>query len=177
MKNNILITGQPRCGKSTLIEKVVERIELPATGFFTREIREKGRRVGFSINTMDGREGILAHEDIKSRWRVGRYGVNLKDIDSIAVPAMLPTREEEIVVIDEIGRMECFSQLFKETLIGILDPRNRVIGSIAQKGDAFIQGLKEREDVTVINVTPHNRDILVNEMLNFINNSHCVEKT
>ena len=59
-KTNILITGPPRCGKSTLIEKVVSRIERPVTGFFTREIKGKGRRVGFSINTLDGKEGILA---------------------------------------------------------------------------------------------------------------------
>lgn len=121
--------------------------------------------MGFSITTLDGREGILAHEDIKSRWRVGKYGVNLKDIDSIAVPAMLPTRKEEIVVIDEIGKMECFSLVFKETLTKALDSPNWVIGSIAKKGDAFIQGIKEREDVTIIYVTPQNRDILVHEIL------------
>jgi nucleoside-triphosphatase THEP1 len=96
MKKNILITGPPGCGKSTLIEKVVNRIEKPVTGFFTREIKEEGRRVGFSINTLDGREGILAHQNIKSRFRVGKYGVNLKDIDSVAVPAMIQTRKDEL---------------------------------------------------------------------------------
>jgi len=59
-KTNILITGPPRCGKSTLIEKLVNRIEWPVTGFFTREIKGKDRRVGFSKNTLDGKEGILA---------------------------------------------------------------------------------------------------------------------
>jgi nucleoside-triphosphatase THEP1 len=168
MKNNILITGPPRCGKSTLIEKVVEKINLPATGFFTREIREKGIRVGFSITTLDRREGILAHEDIKGRWRVGKYGVNLQDIDAIVVPAMLPTRKEEIVVIDEIGKMECFSSVFRETLIKALDSPNRVIGSIAQKGDAFIQSIKRRGDLLVITVTPQNREVLVHELLQCI---------
>ena len=168
MKKNILITGPPRCGKSTVIEKVVERIDLPATGFFTREIREQGRRMGFSIITLDGREGILAHEDIKGRCRVGKYGVNLKDIDSIAVPSMIPIKKDEIVVIDEIGKMECFSLKFREALTAVLDSLNWVIGSIAQKGDAFIQGIKERADVTVINVTPKNRDILIHELLSLI---------
>jgi nucleoside-triphosphatase len=165
---NILITGPPGCGKSTLIEKVVERIDLPATGFYTREIREKGIRVGFSITTLDGRKGILAHEDIKSRWRVGKYGVNLQDIDSIAVPAMLPTRKGEIVVIDEIGKMECFSSVFRETLIKALNSPNWLIGSIAQKGDAFIQSIKRRDDLLVITATPRNRDVRVNELLQFI---------
>ena len=97
---NILLTGPPRSGKSTLIEAVVARIKEPITGFFTREMREAGERVGFSINTLKGREGILAHKGMRSRYRVGRYGVNLKDIEDTAVPAMIPSMHAEIVVID-----------------------------------------------------------------------------
>jgi nucleoside-triphosphatase THEP1 len=69
---NILYTGLPGCGKSTIIEKIVQRINRPSTGFFTREIRDRGRRVGFSITTLDGQQGILAHIDIRSHIRVGR---------------------------------------------------------------------------------------------------------
>ena len=61
--NNILVTGPPRSGKSTLIEKVVQGISRPATGFFTQELREKGRRVGFSITTLEGKTGVLAHQE------------------------------------------------------------------------------------------------------------------
>jgi len=60
-RKNILFTGSPGCGKSTLIEKIVDGTKRSATGFFTREIREHVGRVGFSINTLDGREGVLAH--------------------------------------------------------------------------------------------------------------------
>ena len=165
-KRNILITGPPKCGKSTLIEKVVYRIgRRPIKGFFTREIKEKGRRVGFSINTLDGREGILAHQNIKGKFRVGKYVVNLRDVETIAVPSMIPARADEIVVIDEIGKMECFSSLFKETLIKVLNLPNWVIGSIAQKGDLFIQKIKERNDVMLISITPQNREILVDQII------------
>ena len=170
-KSNILVTGPPGCGKSTLIEKVINRIEEPATSFFTREIQERGRRVGFSITTLDGREGVLAHQNIRSQFRVGKYGVNIKNIDSFAVPAMLPAQKDKIIVIDEIGKMECFSALFKKTLIQVLDSPNCVIGSIAQKGDSFIQGIKNRDDVTVISVTPETRDSLLEKILGFIKKS------
>lgn len=161
MSRNILVTGPPRCGKSTLIERVVGRIEKPMTGFFTREIREGRDRVGFSITTLDGKKGLLAHKDTKSRFRVGKYGVNLDHIDQIAVPSMLPAKAEEIVVIDEIGKMECFSPLFRQTLVKVLDSENPVIGSIALKGDQFIEMVKEREDVLLVHVTEKNRDELV----------------
>jgi nucleoside-triphosphatase len=162
---NILVTGPPRCGKSTLIEKLVQRLTGSVTGFFTSEIREGTRRVGFSISTIDGKEGVLAHTRIKSRVRVGRYGVNLVDIDQIAVPSMMPTTADEWVVIDEIGKMECRSPLFRETLIHALDSDNRLIASIALKGTPFIEGIKRRDDVELIRVTEQNRDRLVHTLL------------
>jgi len=160
---NILFSGPPGCGKSTLIERIIQRIETPATGFFTREIREKGQRVGFSINTLDRKQGLLAHKSIKSRYRVGKYGVNLADIDQIAVPSMMPERPDALVVIDEIGKMECFSKLFRETLVNVLDSNHRVIGSISLKGDRFIRKIKTRGDVLLVHVSQHNRDELVDK--------------
>jgi nucleoside-triphosphatase THEP1 len=160
---NILFTGLPGCGKSTLIEKIVRRINRPCTGFFTKEIRDRGRRVGFSIKTLDGKHGILAHIDIRSRIRVGRYGVNLKDIDKIAVPSVVPENDNVIVVVDEIGKMECFSRLFRQTLMKILDSTNTVVGSISLKGDAFIDAIMKRPDTLLISVSKKNRDYLVEE--------------
>ena len=167
-KSNILVTGPPGCGKSTVIEKVVKRMEEPVGGFFTREIKEEGRRVGFSINTVDGREGVLAHKNIRSQFRVGKYGVNIEDIDFVAVSAIIPAQREQVIVIDEIGKMECFSALFKKTLIQVLDSPNCVIGSIALKGSSFIQAIKNRDDVTVSSVTQETRDSLVEQILGFI---------
>ena len=159
----ILFTGLPGCGKSTLIEKIIQRIETPATGFFTREIREKGQRVGFTINTLDCKHGLLAHKHIKSNCMVGKYGVNLAVIDEIAVPSMIPERPDALVVIDEIGKMECFSELFRKTLVKVLDSNHIVIGSISLKGDRFIQKIKAREDVLLVHVSKHNRDELVDK--------------
>jgi nucleoside-triphosphatase THEP1 len=162
---NLLITGPPRCGKSTLIEAVVSRIERPLTGFFTREIIEKGRRTGFMIVTLEGREGVLAHEKIKGPVRVGKYGVNLDDLDRVAVPAMIPSRPGQIVVIDEIGKMECFSSLFTETLVRTLDSPHMVLGSIALKGGPFIQQIKSRPDVQLVFVSEQNRDALAASLI------------
>jgi len=158
---NILVTGPPRIGKSTLIERIVSRLQRPATGFFTREIRDRGKRVGFSIITLEGKRGVLAHQDIRGRFRVGKYGVNIEDIDRIAVPSMSPAGPDVIIVIDEIGKMECFSQLFQSSLITALDSENPVIGSIALKGDAFIAKIKRRKDISWIEVSEKNRDKLV----------------
>ncbi len=157
---NFLVTGPPGCGKSTVIETVVKRMNLPMTGFFTREIREKGHRRGFKIVTLAGKEGILALDTLGGSIRVGRYGVDLNDLERVAVPSMIASKPDQIVVIDEIGKMECYSSLFRETLIRTLDSPHRVIGSITLKGGSFIQQIKNREDVSIHAISEHNRDAL-----------------
>lgn len=171
-KKKILFTGPPSCGKSTLIERLVQKIVMPATGFFTREIREKGKRVGFAIDTLDCRQGVLAHQCIKSRFKVGKYGVNLTDIDQIAVPSITPAKMDMLVVIDEIGKMECLSSLFRKTLVNVLDSDHRVVGSIALKGDRFIQKIKARPDILLVPVTHQNRNELVDIYFEAILSDH-----
>lgn len=171
----LLFTGFPGCGKSTLIERIIGKIDRPACGFFTREIREGGRRAGFSITTLDGRSGILAREGLPSLHRVGRYGVCIEDIERVAVPSMTPEAEQEIVVVDEIGKMECKSGLFRSTLSALLDSENPVIGSIALRGDSFIEGIKRRNDVLVVKVTERNRDELLALYSDFFTRRQCPE--
>jgi nucleoside-triphosphatase len=107
----------------------------------------------------------LAHRKIRSRFRVGPYGVNLHDMDQIAVPSMLPSAPGEIVIVDEIGKMECFSSLFKKTLIEVLDSEYQLIGSIAIKGSSFIQNIKKRTDVLLISISESDRDFALELLL------------
>ena len=161
-RNNILFTGPPGCGKTTLIQKIVQQLSTPSTGFITKEIREKGKRVGFTINTLDGKEVLLAHINVSGRYRVGRYGVVLESVDSVAVPSMIPKTQKGSVVVDEIGKMECFSSLFRKKLLDVLDMPNKVIGTISLKGGQFIKEIKGRSDVLIIEISEKNRDKLPN---------------
>jgi len=165
---NILLTGPPRCGKTTLVEKLIYQINKPCRGFFTREIKEKGRRVGFSIITLDGQEAILAHESLKSSIRVGKYGVDLNQFEKIAIPAIWPSAAENILIIDEIGKMECYSTLFREVLLKIFGAPNQLIATIAWKGTPFIEKIKRRDDITLLEITLENRDALVGSLLGMI---------
>ncbi|MBW2023141.1 MAG: NTPase [Deltaproteobacteria bacterium] len=169
IRKNILITGPPRIGKSTLIEKIMGRLQKPLTGFFTREIKQKRRRVGFSIVTLDGKTGLLAHQDIRGKPRVGKYGVDIEQVDKLAVPSIRPASPDTIVVIDEIGKMECFSLLFCEALVQVLSSQNPVIASIALHGPPFIKDIKARNDILLIEVTEKNRNKLTDEILLLLN--------
>ena len=100
---------------------------------------------------------------------IRRYGVSIENIEIIAVPSIKPV-DSNIVILDEIGKMECFSDVFKEAAINALDSPNIVIGTITFGGDDFILKVKEREDIEIHEVTPGNRDLLPELILKKISN-------
>lgn len=162
MYRNILLTGVPGVGKTTLIQRVLGGIEVKAGGFYTEEIREKGKRVGFSIKTLDGRTGTLAHVNHKGRHRVGKYGVNIKDLEEVASESVrLAIEEDELIVVDELGRMELYSPLFQRVVKEALDSEKPVLGTIQVRRNRFLDSIRARDDVKVVEITSGNRDALV----------------
>lgn len=155
----LLLTGPPGVGKTTIIQKVLSGIELGAGGFYTQEIRREGRRVGFSLRTLDGEQGVLAHIDYPGRHRVGRYGVDLALFEAMVLPALEGAlRAKELVVIDEIGKMELFSRQFQEMVLRVLNQDERhLLGVIHQGRGGFAEAIRRRDDVEVITVSQANR--------------------
>jgi len=159
-RKNVFLTGAPSSGKTTVIKRVIAGLKPAATGFYTEEERVNGKRVGFLMNTLDGKRGYLGHQNIASEFHIRRYGVSIENIETIATPSITPADQRVIIIIDEIGKMECFSRTFREAAIAALDAPNVVLGTITYGGDEFIMGTKKREDIEIYEVTPDNRDLL-----------------
>lgn len=174
MKKNIFLTGAPSSGKTTVIKKVISRLEQKANGFYTEEERVNEKRVGFIMKTLDGKKGYLAHQDIKSDFHIRRYGVSIENIETIAVPSINPTAKN-IIILDEIGKMECFSTKFTDAAIKALDSPNSIIGTITLGGSDFIHRVKKRDDIEITEVTNENRNELPDIILEKINTISFVE--
>jgi nucleoside-triphosphatase len=165
VKRKVLLTGRPGSGKTTLIKRVVDKLSLPACGFYTDEIRERGQRVGFRIVTLAGEEAVLAHVDYKTGKRVGKYGLDLSGLETIGVAALRSgIAARKLVVIDEIGPMEIQSRIFCDAVIEALDSNALVLGTISVRSFPFTNTIKERHDVRLIEVRPNNRKQLVSEL-------------
>lgn len=162
---NILICGPPGVGKTTLIKKILENINLRAGGFYTKEIKENDRRVGFKIISLVNQKGILAHISVKGMKRVGRYGVNIYDLENIGVKSLNQAlRDDDLIIIDEIGKMEIFSDKFKEKVLDCLHSEKYVLATIGIGGDKYISRIKERDDVLVFKINRENRDRLIDRI-------------
>ncbi len=174
----ILLTGEPGCGKTTLIHRVLEQMGCPAGGFTTREIREAGVRQGFMIVTLDGEEGRLADISFENVLRVGHYGVDLAAVERVAVASIRRAMSDKrLIVIDEIGPMEMLSPEFRNVVSEALNSDCVVLGAIVKRKMPFSDGIKVRPDVTVIEVTADNREALVEPVIALLAAAGCTPKS
>ena len=165
-ETNILLTGQPGSGKTTLIKHVIDNADFSVGGFFSNEMRRGNQRVGFTINTLNHRRGILAHVDLGTEHRIGKYFVDVESLDAIGVRAIRDAmKSDDVIIIDEIGKMELLSENFQQTLIDVLNSQKPVIGSIMQGKSKVTDEIKSREDVVVFRVNEDTRSYLLNEII------------
>ncbi len=173
MYKKFFITGYPGSGKTTIFNDIVTSLKkslskLTIYGFITKEIRIKGIRVGFSIENFRGEKGTLSHIDYKNGPRVGKYGVDLQDIEKVGINTLrdaLRKPEAKIIAIDEIGRMELFHPEFLKILDRIIASDKMMLATISYKMTELLTKFKNRRDTCIFNLENVPKDNIEREKL------------
>lgn len=162
----IVLTGVPGCGKTTAVMKIVANLGgEKVVGFYTQEIRQNGARKGFRWKRLDGAAGTLAHVDVKGRFRVGKYGVDVSGFEKAVVPILDVERTDaELFILDEIGKMECFSQRFVDAVRRLFASDKSVLATVARKGAGLIREVKDYPGTKLFTLTRENRDETASEI-------------
>ncbi|MEV4168857.1 nucleoside-triphosphatase [Nonomuraea sp. NPDC049709] len=158
----ILLTAPPRTGKTTVVRRLADLLRaagVPVCGFLSDEVREHGRRAGFTVEEFGGRKAVMAHLSWVSGPRVGRYGVNVPAFERIALPAMQRalTTKGAVTLIDEIGPMELLSPAFLPRCVALFEAGLPIVATVHQRTHPTLKAQIEAELITV---TPQNRDDL-----------------
>jgi nucleoside-triphosphatase len=170
MKQVCLLTGKPGTGKTTLIKQAITAFHGKAGGFYTEEIRSQGARLGFRLVTLDDESVILAHVDVRSPYRVSRYGVEIGNLEKIGVAALQKASEHcDLMVVDEIGKMELFSALFYETVIHLIDSGKRMLGTIMLNPHPRADAIKSKPQLDLITLTRANYNQVLTGIKHWLN--------
>jgi len=183
LKRLFFITGRPGIGKTTVLLNAANGLKnkgYSVRGMLSREVREKGTRVGFEIvDFATGQRGWLAHVSQPTGPQVSKYRVNLSDLDQIGVKAIQDAlKDAEVVIVDEIGPMELFSSAFKDAV----DSQKLVLGVIHHSArDPLIDSIKGRNDTEIVEVTMENRqqlhNLLIQKTIQFLSERNETKET
>lgn len=160
------ITGLPGSGKTQALMKVVEMLEqekYKVGGMITEPIMEKNRRMGFYVvDWASKNRAVLAHVSVKSKFTVGKYGVDLSSLDTIGVHALnCACRDADVIVVDEVGKMEVESEKFVSAVKEAMETDKPMILTLHKKSrNPLLQDIRRRDDVRILEVTPINRNLL-----------------
>jgi len=158
MPNNIILTGMPKSGKSTMLEKIVNGI-INKRGFLTKEVLDKeGKRRGFEIVCDDGEKQMLADIDFNPEYKVSKYGVDVHNFD-LLIAKFYRFMSNQFLYIDEIGEMESFSPRFRQVVEIYLKAHNPFISTMtAVYNDEFLYNIRKRNDIVLIEINRENWD-------------------
>ncbi|MEM3731637.1 MAG: NTPase [Candidatus Bathyarchaeia archaeon] len=165
-KRILLLTGKPGIGKTTTLLKIVDLLKekgYTVGGMISREVRSGGSRIGFEILDLGtGRRGWLAHINQKSGPQVGKYHVNLEDLEGIGVAAISNAiKSSHVIIVDEVGPMELFSEKFKQTVGMAVESKKLLVAVVHWRArEKLIDEVKGRRDAEIFEVTYANRDRL-----------------
>jgi nucleoside-triphosphatase len=154
----ILVTGQPGCGKTTAVKKILEFLQqqdgVHCRGFFTEEVlsSSSNTRIGFDVVTVPNQHrGKLSRKGGPSHLpKTGSYSVYVSEFEDLALPTLQqlddddddnnnkggdddssrhPRNKTTVYILDEIGRMELHSNKFQSTVRGLLQHGRQQNGS------------------------------------------------
>ncbi|XP_069950829.1 cancer-related nucleoside-triphosphatase isoform X2 [Cherax quadricarinatus] len=161
---HVAVTGPPGVGKTTLIQKIVSKLQaagVTCEGFYTQELRQGSKRVGFDVVTLSGKTGVLARVKAESgnrrEHRVGQYVVDLPAFESLALPLLrTQSSSPHILVLDEIGKMEMFSQGFVSGVHqAMLQPHVTLLTTIPVargKPIPLVEEIRNCSDILLVNI-------------------------
>lgn len=169
------ITGLPGAGKTKTLLRVIEMLDgkdLKIGGMINDPIMDGRRKVGFAVcNIVTKERAVFAHIDIESRIMDGKMGVDLSKFESVAVKAIRDACETcDIIVIDEVGKVEVESHAFIDAVKFALDAGKPMILTLHKKSrNPLLQDIRRRDDVRILEVTPTNRDLLPHKIVRLMN--------
>lgn len=156
----ILLTGEPRVGKSTVIEKIIRKHSIDSY-VLAKEIRKKNERIGFKLITPKEDCQFAYRKVLPLTPRVGRYWIDVDLINKVCIPAVEKAMaKKNLFVFDEFGAMQMLSRQLKNKVYKLLESNMPLLTTITKADFRWARKIKSYKNIEVIEVTRKNRKSL-----------------
>lgn len=171
------LTGLPGAGKTTAVLRIIEMLkktddELKVGGMINEPVLKDRRVVGFSTrNLVTGESAVFGSTKFESKFTVGNIGFDFSKLDEVGVKAIREATETcDIIVIDEVGKIEVESQMFVDVVKEAVEAEKPMIITLHKKSrNPLLQDIRRRDDVRLLDITPTNRNLLPHKIVRLMN--------
>lgn len=170
------LTGLPGAGKTTALLRIIEKLkedeDLKIGGMVNEPIVKDRRVIGFTTRDLiTGDIATFGSTKFESKFKVGNIGFDFSELDRVGVEAIKRAGETcDVVVIDEVGKMEVESPKFVETVKEVVDIEKPMIITLHKKSrNPLLQDIRRRDDVRLLEITPTNRNLLPHKIYRLLN--------
>jgi len=178
----ILISGAPRSGKSTFMKILIKELknEYNIIGFLTPEVKEGRSRIGFDLISIDSnnRFPLARKGNYKSKFCLGKYHVFIDKFNNFLekkiereIVKYNNQNKKEVILIDEIGKMELFSNKFELFLRNLFNSELLIVATIGKTLKHPIKSfLMNNTEIKYFELTRQNQAEVLNKILAILKN-------
>ena len=166
---NLFLTGEIGMGKSTLLKKLIEKINTSIGGYVTERVIDNNALKYNLISLYDGNEEYtISKMPLNKNSNVPEIFLSSFN-DGVFNILEKSFYERNVIIMDELGFMESKAYRFQNIVFRLLDSSKTVIGVLKKRDCAFLNNIRNRKDVIIIEVTEENRNILLEKLLLILN--------
>ena len=161
---NVFLTGEIQVGKSTAIKRYLStRPTLALGGFVTVSRPLEEDTMGVYIQPPVFREDDCTPEHLVG-LRGGRRGGIPETFDTTGVAILRAPGPFDLLLMDELGRMELRSPVFCQRVLALLDGDVPILGVVKPESNVLLDAVRAHPKTALLEVTEANRDSIPAEI-------------
>lgn len=172
---NLFLTGKINIGKTTVLNSIRKKLNISDDkigGFLTKAFLDNGKIKGFYIEAINYnlqipkfQERIIGYIPDELKW----VGVT-ETFENFGIEILNYCLKSsfELIIMDELGFFESKAYIFQQKIHEIIESEKKVLGIIKPQQTTFMNSIRRRKDVTIVEITRQNRNYIPTKLYNKI---------
>lgn len=169
---HIFLTGPVQVGKSTIIRKTLDALQITPAGFRSVSVPDlaDGQMSVYIIPAGAAAPAMGDFNRVGIRKGAGRGIEKIPEaFERAGVQTLQGAEHARLILMDEVGRMESQAQHFSERILELLDGPVPILGVVQKIADTpLTNAIRKHPNVQIVEVSVENREEKAREVLTLV---------